>query len=95
MTSQPEAARLLPWSGPEGKPCYLISDGTGRLSQLADYIEVVLLAMAAELLDHAADLLSDPKATAEQLRFLASCLAESLRDVHRVAEGRAVRLARG
>ena len=36
-----ETARLLPWSGPEGKPCYLVSDGTGYVSRVADNIESV------------------------------------------------------
>lgn len=87
-----ETARLLPWSGPEGKPCYLIGDGTGYLSRVADNIECVQLGMAGELLDHAADMLGDEKATSAQLRFLAARMAEALRDVHRIAESRGARL---
>lgn len=85
-------ARLLPWAGPEGKPCYLIGDGTGYLSRVADNIESVQLGMSAELLDHAADMLADRKATGAQLRFLAARMAEALRDVHRIAESRGARL---
>ena len=87
-----ETARLLPWSGPEGKLCYLVGDGTGYVSRVADTIECVQLAMSAELLDHAADMLADRKATAAQLRFLAARMAEALRDVHRIAESRGARL---
>lgn len=85
-------ARLLPWSGPEGKPCYLLGDGTGYLSRVADNIESVQLGMAADLLDHVADLLADRSATAEQLRYVVARMAESLRDVHRIAQSRGERL---
>ncbi|WP_328499402.1 hypothetical protein OHS59_28445 [Streptomyces sp. NBC_00414] len=84
--------RLLPWAGEEGKPCYLVGDGTGPLSRAADRIESVQLGMAAEILTHAADLLADRRATADQLRYLAARLAEALTDVHRIAESRGARL---
>jgi hypothetical protein len=84
--------RLLPWSRDDGRPCYLLGGGAGYVSRVADTIESVQLGMAGDLLDHAADLLADPEATAPQLRFLASRLAESLRDVHRIAESRGARL---
>ncbi|MEV0633402.1 hypothetical protein AB0I77_00170 [Streptomyces sp. NPDC050619] len=87
-------ARLLPWAGSEGKPCYLMTDetGSGYLSRVADTIESVQLDMAVELLDHAADMLADDKATPVQLHFLAARMAEALRDVHRIAESRGARL---
>lgn len=89
-------ARLLPWVGPEGKPCYLLGDrngsGTGHISRMADDIESVQLGMSAELLGHAADLLADREATAVQLHFLAACMAQSLRDVRRIAVSRGGRL---
>lgn len=85
-------ARLLPWTGTDDKPCYLIGDGTGYLSRVADNIESVQLGMAVELLDHAADMLADRKVTAPQLRYLAARMAESLRDVHRIALSRGARL---
>jgi hypothetical protein len=84
--------RLLPWTGPEGKPCYLVGDGTGYLSRVADTVESVQLGMAGELLDHAADMLADRRATPVQLRFLAARMVEALRDVHRIAESRGARL---
>ena len=69
-------ARLLPWAGLEGKPCFLHSDGTGYVSRVADNIESVQLGMAGELLDHAAELLADQKATSDQLRFLLARMNE-------------------
>lgn len=84
--------RLLPWSTPEGRPCYLVGGGAGHVSRVADRVERVQLDMAAELLDHAADMLADRRVTSGQLRFLAARLAESLGDVHRVAESRGTRL---
>ncbi|MEU3935039.1 hypothetical protein AB0E85_23860 [Streptomyces sp. NPDC029044] len=82
--------RLLPWTGPEAKPCFLITDDEGgRLSRLADITEATQLDMGARLLAHAEDLL--PDATEAQLRFLAECLTEALRDVLRVAESRELR----
>ncbi|MFI8005150.1 hypothetical protein [Streptomyces sp. NPDC086010] len=88
----PDSARLLPWSGPEGRPCYVLGDGTGYVSRVADGVESVQLAMAAELLDHAVDMLDDQQVTAPQLRYVVARLAESLRDVHRIAESRGERL---
>lgn len=89
---QSETMRLLPWSNPDGNPCYLVGDGTGYLSRVADNIESVQLGMAAQLLDHAADMLAEPKATTAQLRFLVARMTEALRDVHRIAESRGARL---
>ncbi|WP_119288418.1 hypothetical protein [Streptomyces sp. YIM 130001] len=81
--------RLLPWAGPEGKPCYLIGGGEGGLiSRMADATERVQLEMAAELLAHAADLLVDRRATSPQLRFLLARMTESLTDVRRIAVSR-------
>ena len=42
--------RLLPWSGPDGKPCFLSTDDpAGRLSRLADEMEVHQLDSASAL----------------------------------------------
>ncbi|MEW2632109.1 hypothetical protein AB0903_10715 [Streptomyces sp. NPDC048389] len=87
-----DVARLLPWTGPEGKPCYLVTDGEGYVSRVADNIESVQLGMATGLLGHVEDLLRDPSATPEQLRYVVARLAESLREVHRVARSRGARL---
>ncbi|MGO4747909.1 hypothetical protein AB4212_04600 [Streptomyces sp. 2MCAF27] len=85
--------RLLPWSDPDGKPCYLASDdGNSRLSRRADEIEALQVAMGRELLRHARVLLEDGKADVREVRFLADRLCESLGDVLRVAESRGGRL---
>ncbi|MBT2526168.1 hypothetical protein J7E91_12125 [Streptomyces sp. ISL-99] len=84
--------RLLPWTGPEGKPCYLATDGHGYLSRLADNVEAVQLGMAADLLGHAQSMLGEPSVGAGELRFLSSRLTEALRDTVRVAESRGARL---
>ncbi|WNE97107.1 hypothetical protein PS467_18110 [Streptomyces luomodiensis] len=92
--TQSNGLRLLPWSSPEGKPCFLVSDGDhSALSRRADEIEALQLAMGAGLLYHARALLGDRKADARELRFLAERLCEALRDVLRVAESRGGRLA--
>ncbi|MFI8889150.1 hypothetical protein [Streptomyces paradoxus] len=86
----PRTLRLLPWTGPEAKPCFLITDDDGgRLSRLADLTEATQLDMGAQLLAHAEDLL--PDATEAQLRFLAERLTEALRDILRVVESRELR----
>lgn len=48
--------------------------------------------MAGDLLDHAADMLTDHTVTPAQLRFLLARMTESLTDVHRIAESRGARL---
>ncbi|SDO37898.1 hypothetical protein SAMN04487981_110170 [Streptomyces sp. cf386] len=86
-------ARLLPWTGAGGKPCYLFSDGTGHVSHVADTVESVQLGMAADLLDHVADMLDDDRRlTYAQLRFLLARMSEALTDVRRIAESRGARL---
>ncbi|WP_406381476.1 hypothetical protein [Streptomyces sp. NBC_01618] len=92
MTAHNEL-RLLPWSGPEGKRCFLSADdSSGHLSRLADDTEAVQLGVAAELLEHASELLGDEETEPEELRLLAADLTASLRDVHRVATSRGHRL---
>ncbi|MFE9771473.1 hypothetical protein ACFYOV_07340 [Streptomyces sp. NPDC005931] len=86
------SARLLPWAGPEGKPCYLLTDGSGRLSRVADTVESVQLGMAGDLLAHLADMLDDEQVTAVQLRYLLARTSEALTDVCRIAESRGARL---
>ncbi|MGC9536080.1 hypothetical protein [Streptomyces sp. UG1] len=83
--------RLLPWTGAEGKPCYVVGDGAGTVSRLADTVESVQLDMADGLLDHAADMLADRRATPAQLRFLLARMSEALTDVRRIAESRGAR----
>ncbi|WP_434744391.1 hypothetical protein [Streptomyces sp. A-14] len=85
--------RLLPWSGPEGKPCFLGSDSeNGHLSRLADDTEAIQLAVGAELLAHASEVQAAGDAEAEELRLLVTDLTGALWDVLRVAESRGHRL---
>lgn len=87
--------RLLPWSGPDGKPCFLSTDDTnGHLSRLADNTEAVQLDLAAELLEHAFEVLGNNEAEPEVLRLLAADLTGALRDSLRVATSRGHRLPR-
>lgn len=85
--------RLLPWSGPDGKPCFLSADDTtGYLSRLADNTEAVQLGLGTELLAHAIEVLADKEADPDELRFLATDLTGALRDAVRVATSRGHRL---
>ncbi|MGY3201199.1 hypothetical protein ACVW19_001714 [Streptomyces sp. TE5632] len=52
--------RLLPWTTPEGAPCYLSTDDPhSRLSRLADELEADLLDSAETVLTQAKPLLAD------------------------------------
>ncbi|MFI2260617.1 hypothetical protein [Streptomyces tubercidicus] len=86
------AARLLPWTTPDGKTCVVVGDGDGYVSRIADGMAAVQLDMADDLLGHADDILGDRKATLPEVRYLASQLAASLREVRRVAESGGGRL---
>ncbi|MGW8366484.1 hypothetical protein ACWGK1_38830 [Streptomyces wedmorensis] len=86
--------RLLPWSGPDGKPCFLRTNDTGGpLSRLADTTEADQLEFGQELLEHAMGVLADAKAEPAELRLLARDLTEALRDTLRVAISRGHRLS--
>jgi hypothetical protein len=88
MTAQDEL-RLLPWAGPDGKPCYLSTgDQGGYVSRLADHIEAFQLGMASQLLEHARQVLDDDTEDLEELHLLTGQLASALRDVLRVATSR-------
>ncbi|KUL50244.1 hypothetical protein ADL22_07480 [Streptomyces sp. NRRL F-4489] len=88
-----DAGRLLPWTSPEGKPCYLLaSDGTGYVSRMADRIEAEQLASAAVLLEEAGQLLRTRTWTPGEIHLLAVDLAMSLTNVRRVAVSRGARL---
>lgn len=92
MRSGAGVLRLLPWSGPEGKPCYVSGDGTGYVSRVADTMEANQLDAAAELIVEAKYVLAERAWTPGELHLLAVQLTESLVDVHRVAESRGARL---
>ncbi|MFD4694171.1 hypothetical protein [Streptomyces sp. NPDC058463] len=90
----PNELRLLPWSSPDGKSCYLSTDDRGGyMSRLADNIEAVQLGSAAELLEQASETLDDQDATLEDMQRLAKELTEDLRNVLRVATSRGHLLA--
>ncbi|CAM5526643.1 hypothetical protein STANM337S_04110 [Streptomyces tanashiensis] len=85
--------RLLPWSSPDGKPCFLSTDDTGGpLSRLADTTEATQLDVGQELLEHAMEVITDSKSDRAELRLLAKDLTEALRDTLRVAVSRGHRL---
>jgi hypothetical protein len=55
--------RLLPWTTPDGRPCYLSTDDAdSRLSRMADEWETELLGSAAYVLDAAKSLFDEPGA---------------------------------
>ncbi|MGX5214426.1 hypothetical protein ACWKT3_38100 [Streptomyces violaceus] len=81
--------RLLPWTGVDGKPCYLSTDDPhSLLSHLADDIEAAQLASAGQVLAGARAVLGDPKAGERAVRFALTRAVESLGDVLRVAVSR-------
>ncbi|MGW5971897.1 hypothetical protein [Streptomyces sp. NPDC055186] len=93
MTTSNEL-RLLPWTGPDGKPCFLSTDDNGgHMSRLADNIESVQLGMATELLDKAIDMLAATDTAPDDMRLLTKDLTGALRDTLRVATSRGHRLA--
>ncbi|MFI0144656.1 hypothetical protein [Streptomyces globisporus] len=85
----PNELRLLPWSGPGDKPCYLSTDDPdGYMSRLADNIEAIQLGTASELLDEAAEALDNQRTSLDDMRCLVKELTGALRDVYRVATSR-------
>ncbi|MFD1661040.1 hypothetical protein ACFSL4_23250 [Streptomyces caeni] len=92
MVSPAGQLRLLPWTGPEGKPCYLAGEGTGYLSRLADDMESAQLTLAGELLREAHRVLDGRQWAAGELHLLTVQLTEALTDVRRIAISRGQRL---
>ncbi|MGY4906329.1 hypothetical protein [Streptomyces sp. 900116325] len=85
----PNELRLLPWSGPGDKPCYLSTDDpAGFMSRLADNIEAVQLGTASGLLDEASEALDNQDTSIDEMRCLVKELTGALRDVFRVATSR-------
>ncbi|MGW2015596.1 hypothetical protein [Streptomyces sp. NPDC001927] len=86
--------RLLPWTGPDGKPCCLSSDNTSsHLSRLADDTESIQLSLAADLVARALEVLGNEMAEPEELQRLTGDLTDALKDTLRVATSRGHRLA--
>lgn len=87
--------RLLPWSGPDNKPCFLSTeDAAGYLSRLADNTEEIQLGLGSELLAHAVEVLAAADSDPKELHLLATDLTGALRDAVRVATSRGHRLLR-
>ncbi|QEU86500.1 hypothetical protein [Streptomyces viridosporus] len=85
--------RLLPWTTPEGKPCYLSTDSDrSRLSRLADDVEEDQLDSGEQVLAGARAVLADPGASERAVRFALTRATESLEEALRVAESRGRRL---
>jgi len=84
--------RLLPWTSPDGKPCFLAGDGTGYVSRIADQMEEEQLSSADDLIDEARQVLAARAWTPGELHLLAVELTAALADVRRVAKSRGGRL---
>lgn len=94
MNDDQAPLRRLPWTGDDGRPCYLSTDGTGPLSRLADRIEAAQLALGNRLLLRARYALTGRRrAPATELRILATQLTDALSDAVLIAESRGERLA--
>ncbi|MFI9341557.1 hypothetical protein ACIG0D_09860 [Streptomyces sp. NPDC052773] len=92
-TDPESVVRLLPWTSPEGKPCYLLPGaGDGYLSRLADSAEARQLAASADVLAVTRQVLDDPLSPHAELRYAGLRLAECLSAALRVAESRGLRL---
>ncbi|MGW3008405.1 hypothetical protein ACWC9R_06120 [Streptomyces sp. NPDC001219] len=92
--NDPHTPRLLPWTTPDEKPCYLLTDREGGyVARYAEDVAELQLGMAVGLLEHARELIGDPAVDARQLRFLSVQLSAALRDAVRVAECRGERPA--
>ncbi|MEV0781756.1 hypothetical protein AB0I52_01950 [Streptomyces sp. NPDC050423] len=90
----PNELRLLPWTGPEDKPCYLSTDDPdGYMSRLADNIEAIQLGTASALLEESSEALDNQDTSPGEMRCLAKELTGALRDVYRVATSRGHRRA--
>ncbi|GEC09256.1 hypothetical protein SSP24_69110 [Streptomyces spinoverrucosus] len=92
----PHPLRLLPWTTPEGKPCYLSPDrGRGLLSRLPDDIEEAQISSGEHVLAGARAVLADHRAGERAVRFALTRATESLEDVLRVAVSRGARIEVG
>ncbi|MFE7312713.1 hypothetical protein ACFU7T_06315 [Streptomyces sp. NPDC057555] len=88
-----DRARLLPWTSPDGKPCYLLDgNGTGYVSRLADRVEAEQMSSAGEFIVEAHRLLVGRAWTPGEIHLLAADLKEHLVRVHRVSRSRGARL---
>ncbi|MEW1659792.1 hypothetical protein [Streptomyces sp. NPDC093707] len=84
--------RLLPWSSPDGKPCFVLGDGTGYISRMADDVEEAQLTLADGLIADSRRLLRARNWTSGELHLLTAELTESLTEIRRIAKSRGARL---
>ncbi|MCX4653746.1 hypothetical protein OG249_17820 [Streptomyces microflavus] len=85
----PNELRLLPWSGPGDKPCYLSTDDPDSyMSRLADNIEAIQLGAARELLEGTSEALDNQDTSLDEMQCLVKELTGALRDTLRVATSR-------
>ncbi|MEU5554566.1 hypothetical protein AB0H47_00340 [Streptomyces globisporus] len=85
----PNELRLLPWSGPGDKPCYLSTDDPDSyMSRLADNIEAIQLSTASALLEEGTEALDDRHTSLDEMRCLVKELTGALRDIFRIATSR-------
>ncbi|MCD7445432.1 hypothetical protein K4B79_45540 [Streptomyces lincolnensis] len=93
--SAPRGLRLLPWTTPDGNPCYLSADSDhSRLSRLADDVERAQLESGKQVLAGAKALLADRRAGERAVRFALTRAAECLADLLLIAASRGERLSR-
>ncbi|CAL9501055.1 hypothetical protein SUDANB176_03443 [Streptomyces sp. enrichment culture] len=86
--------RLLPWTTPEGKPCFLSTDSDrSLLSRIADDVEAAQLRSGEEVLGGARAVLADGRADEHAVRFALVRAVECLEDVLRVAVSRGQRIS--
>ncbi|GAA2495965.1 hypothetical protein GCM10010393_30010 [Streptomyces gobitricini] len=70
-----------------GRRCYVIGDGDGPASRLADEMEAAQLGLARHLLDRAERAAGDPEPVDVDLLALVARLSRALGDALRMAEG--------
>ncbi|MFE2540897.1 hypothetical protein [Actinacidiphila glaucinigra] len=89
--------RLLPWTGPDGKPTYTPDDNPeGMIARLADRMEREQLTAASDLLGLARQMLAGTEPlTPDQSRFIVARLCNVLSNTLQVAESRGMRLTTG
>ncbi|QKW07391.1 hypothetical protein HUT18_14350 [Streptomyces sp. NA04227] len=87
--------RLLPWTSPDGKACFLSTAGPdSKLSQIADEVEEAITDEALEVFEGVQALLGDTGTDAHHLRVALVQAAGSLDAMIRIAEVRRDQLVR-
>ncbi|MER6115655.1 hypothetical protein [Streptomyces sp. NPDC001743] len=85
--------RLLPWTSPEGQPCWLSTDDPdSRMSRLADDMEAEQIECGEEVWAGSRAVLADRAAGERAVRFALTRATESLGDVLRIARSRGHRM---